>query len=210
MPGTPSASSSSSSCVSFSSFDEVPAAKPPGPPASTNGTVKFVCSYGGKILPRRHDGKLRYVGGHTRVLSVQRSLRFHDLHRKLRELCGWDAVTVRCQLPTEDMDALVSVTSDGDLAGVLDEYDVAAARQDRPSQQQQQLRIRVFLHPPAGAGARTTPHAPFTPHRASRRRPGHLLMQARRVWPPRAVRYVVASPLVPGSPARAESCPCWQ
>jgi hypothetical protein len=69
------------------------------------------------------------------------------LYKKLRGLCGSDAVSVRCQLPMEDMDALVSVTSDGNLASVLDEYyDVAASRQN------QQLRmIRVFLHPPARA-----------------------------------------------------------
>lgn len=67
-------SSSSSSCASFGSFEEdVPAAAKPSPGAAS---VKFVCSYGGRILPRYPDGKLRYVGGDTRVLSVDRSVPF--------------------------------------------------------------------------------------------------------------------------------------
>lgn len=39
-------------------------------------TIKFLCSYGGKILPRYPDGKLRYFGGETRVLAVDRSIPF--------------------------------------------------------------------------------------------------------------------------------------
>ena len=47
------------------------------------------------------------------------------LQRKLRELCGgWEA-HLRCQLPTEDLDALISVTCDDDLAKLLEEYDEA-------------------------------------------------------------------------------------
>lgn len=44
--------------------------------ANGSGMVKFLCSYGGRILPRYPDGKLRYVGGETRVLSVDRSITF--------------------------------------------------------------------------------------------------------------------------------------
>lgn len=42
----------------------------------SNGNLKFLCSYGGKILLRNSDVKLRYVGGLTRVLSVDRSISF--------------------------------------------------------------------------------------------------------------------------------------
>ena len=45
-------------------------------PTTTTKTVKFLYSYGGKILPRYSDGKLRYVGGFTRVLSVDRFISF--------------------------------------------------------------------------------------------------------------------------------------
>lgn len=45
---------------------------------SINGTqvIKFLYSYGGRIVPRRSDGKLRYIGGFTRVLSVEKPISF--------------------------------------------------------------------------------------------------------------------------------------
>lgn len=56
---------------------------------------------------------------------------------KLGELCG-TSVSLRCQLPSEDLDALVSITSDEDLANLIEEYDRAASP---PSS----LKIRAFL-----------------------------------------------------------------
>ena len=47
-----------------------------GKDLDSDSTLKFLYSYGGKIVPRRTDGKLRYVGGHTRVLSVDRSISY--------------------------------------------------------------------------------------------------------------------------------------
>ncbi|XP_074577134.1 RAF-like serine/threonine-protein kinase 20 [Curcuma longa] len=135
MVSTPS-SSSSSSFTSIGSFDDTSK-----PSTAVSPPIKFLCSYGGKILPRYPDGKLRYVGGDTRVLSVQRSILFSDLQEKLREMCGFGgAMGVRCQLPTLDLDALVSVKSDEDLTNVVAEYD--AAGRDK---------IRVFLFPAATA-----------------------------------------------------------
>ncbi|XP_074589436.1 RAF-like serine/threonine-protein kinase 20 [Curcuma longa] len=133
---TSSLSSSSSSCISSGSFDD--ASKPS---SAVSATVKFLCSYGGKILPRYPDGKLRYVGGDTRLLSVRRSLPFSELQEKLREMCGWGGpVSVRCQLPTLDLDALVSVKSDEDLTNVVAEYDVAGRE-----------KVRTFLFPATAA-----------------------------------------------------------
>ncbi|WOL00423.1 hypothetical protein Cni_G09136 [Canna indica] len=129
-------SSSSSSCGSFGSFDSDAAAaaavKPSSSTPAVSATVKFLCSYGGKILPRYPDGKLRYVGGETRVLSIDRSVPFSELQEKMREMCGWGGpVAIRCQLPTEDLDALVSVKSDEDLANVVAEYDRAGRHKVR-------------------------------------------------------------------------------
>ncbi|CBI18643.3 hypothetical protein AAG906_040870 [Vitis piasezkii] len=107
---------------------------------TSNQTIKFLCSYGGKILPRYPDGKLRYHGGETRVLAVDRSISFAELLVKLGELCG-KSVCLRCQLPTEDLDALVSVTSDEDLANLIEEY-------DRVASPPASLKIRAFLSPP--------------------------------------------------------------
>lgn len=114
----------------------------PGPSEPASGapksTVKFLCSYGGKIVPRYPDGKLRYLGGHTRVLAAHRTICFSELMLKLEELCGSAVRHLRCQLPAEDLDALVSITSDEDLANLIEEYDGAASP----------LKIRAFLSPP--------------------------------------------------------------
>ncbi|KAL0906699.1 hypothetical protein M5K25_025214 [Dendrobium thyrsiflorum] len=132
MVGT--SSYSSSSCASFGSFDDISTVK-------LCSTVKFVCSYGGRILPRYPDAKLRYIGGENRVLSVDRSIPFSELQMKMGQMCGWNAVNLRCQLPTEDLDALVSITSDEDLANLIEEYDLASRDRQMP------LKIRAFLHP---------------------------------------------------------------
>lgn len=60
---------------------------------------------------------------------------------KLGELCGWEKVNLRCQLPTEDLDALVSIVSDEDLANLLEEYDIVSRDRRFP------VKIRAFLHP---------------------------------------------------------------
>ncbi|KAL5203793.1 hypothetical protein ABZP36_008664 [Zizania latifolia] len=150
--------SSSSSCTSsLGSFDDDVVAcvvKSDAAAAGAEGSIKLLCSYGGKILPRHADGALRYVGGDNRVLSVNRTLPFCELQRKLREMCGWEAVSLRCQLPTEDLDALVSLTNDDDLANLLEEYDAASRDRLQP------LKIRAFVFPRA-----TTP--PSTPSSSS-------------------------------------------
>ncbi|KAJ7956177.1 octicosapeptide/Phox/Bem1p (PB1) domain-containing protein [Quillaja saponaria] len=106
-----------------------------------NSNLKFLCSYGGKILPRFTDGNLRYVGGHTRVLSVDRSISYAVLMVKLVEFCG-SSVTLKCQLPNGDLETLISIRSDEDLANIVEEYDRASASFAHP------LKIRAILSPP--------------------------------------------------------------
>lgn len=50
--------------------------------------VRFMCSFGGKILPRPHDNLLRYVGGETRIVAVHRATNFSALLSKLSKLSG--------------------------------------------------------------------------------------------------------------------------
>lgn len=57
------------------------------------------------------------------------------------EMCG-SSVSLRCQLPADDLDALISITSDEDLANLVEEYDRAAAA---PSSS---FKIRAFLSAP--------------------------------------------------------------
>lgn len=68
---------------------------------------------------------------------------------KMGELCGL-AMSLRCQLPTEDLDALVSITSDEDLANLIEEYDRVASP---PSC----LKIKAFLSLPKSAKKTSPP-----------------------------------------------------
>ncbi|KAL6174942.1 PREDICTED: uncharacterized protein LOC101311572 [Fragaria vesca subsp. vesca] len=104
-------------------------------------TLKFLCSYGGKILLRHTDGELRYVGGHTRVLSVDPSISFSELMVKLTEFCG-QSVTLRCQLPDGDLETLITIKSDEDLANLIEEYERVSSSSSRS------YKVRAILSPP--------------------------------------------------------------
>ncbi|KAL2321771.1 hypothetical protein Fmac_026150 [Flemingia macrophylla] len=107
---------------------------------NNNNTIKFLYSYGGQIRPRHTDGKLRYYGGHTRVLSLSPSTSFSELKAKLSELCG-SPVKLGCPLPNGDLETLISVTNDEDLANVIELYDRSSSSLPHPS------KIRVILSP---------------------------------------------------------------
>ncbi|CAK9181390.1 unnamed protein product [Ilex paraguariensis] len=106
----------------------------------TNYKVKFMCSYGGKIHPRPHDNQLTYVGGDTKILAVDRNIRFSGFMQKLSSLCDSDAC-FKYQLPGEDLDALISVTTDEDLEHMMLEYDRLYRASAKPA------RLRLFLFP---------------------------------------------------------------
>ncbi|VVB04769.1 unnamed protein product [Arabis nemorensis] len=112
-------------------------------------SLKFLCSYGGKILPRSIDGKLRYVGGFTRVLSVDHSISFTE------EFCGY-SVHLKCQLPNGDLETLISVKSEEDMTNIVEEYDRLHG-----------AKIRAILSPPNHMSPRssvgdTSPKSPFS------------------------------------------------
>lgn len=95
------------------------------PFSSTNPAqprVKLLCSIGGKIMARPVDGRLRYCGGETRIIAIDRGLCFTELMAKIIHIYGFP-LTLKYQLPGEDLDALVSVSSDDDLQNMLDEYE---------------------------------------------------------------------------------------
>ncbi|XP_030542244.1 uncharacterized protein LOC115749528 [Rhodamnia argentea] len=106
-----------------------------------SSALKFLCSYGGKIVLRKSDGELRYVGGFTRILSVDRSISYAELMVKLMEFCGF-SVALRCMLPDGDLETLISVKSDEDLANLIAEYDRASLTSASPK------KIRAVLSPP--------------------------------------------------------------
>ncbi|KAK9700222.1 hypothetical protein RND81_08G224500 [Saponaria officinalis] len=115
--------------------------------------LRLMCSYGGHIVPRPHDKSLIYAGGDTRLVSVHRStasstaaLSAHlsaSLH--LPHHHNHHHLSIKYQLPDHDLDSLISVSTDEDLANMLDEYDRLSA-ESPPS------RIRFFLFFGGGGG----------------------------------------------------------
>lgn len=106
--------------------------------------IRLMCSFGGKILPRPHDNQLRYVGGDTRIVAVNRSTSFGALVGKLSKLTGAVAgeFTVKYQLPNEDLDALITVSTDEDVENMMEEWERFCA-----SQANKTARLRLFLFP---------------------------------------------------------------
>ncbi|KAH6764629.1 hypothetical protein C2S52_013594 [Perilla frutescens var. hirtella] len=103
-----------------------------------------MCSFGGKILPRPHDNQLRYFGGDTRIVAVHRHTSFSALLSKLSKLSGTTNISIKYQLPNEDLDALITVTADEDVENMMEEYDRLSLSQ---SQSQKSARLRLFLFP---------------------------------------------------------------
>ncbi|URE27602.1 Protein kinase domain containing protein [Musa troglodytarum] len=100
--------------------------------------LKFLCSFGGKILPRPSDGKLRYVGGDTRIIRVSRNISWEELMQKTMAIYGRPH-TVKYQLPGEDLDALISVSCDEDLQNMMEEYSIVEGGEGS-----QKLRMFLF------------------------------------------------------------------
>eukprot|EP00262_Sarcandra_glabra_P001265 TRINITY_DN1129_c0_g1_i1.p1 TRINITY_DN1129_c0_g1~~TRINITY_DN1129_c0_g1_i1.p1 ORF type:complete len:1137 (-),score=223.70 TRINITY_DN1129_c0_g1_i1:510-3920(-) len=120
----------------------------PAPVMSTTKTmidetprVKFLCSFAGSILPRPLDGKLRYVGGETRIVSLPRGVNYEELMLRMRELFE-GASLLKYQQPDEDLDALVSVVNDDDVTNMMEEYDKLGSGDGFT-----RLRIFLFSHP---------------------------------------------------------------
>lgn len=76
---------------------------------------------------------------------------------KLEEFCGY-SVELKCQLPNGDLETLISVKSDEDLANMVEEYDRVYGG-----------KIRAILSPPkqmsprsSGGGGDLSPKSPFS------------------------------------------------
>ncbi|GER48112.1 octicosapeptide/Phox/Bem1p family protein [Striga asiatica] len=86
---------------------------------SSSIKLKILCSFGGKILPRPSDGKLRYVGGETRIVRINRDITWKELWQKANAIYE-ETCAVKYQLPGEDLDALVTISSDEDLLNMME------------------------------------------------------------------------------------------
>ncbi|XP_057428912.1 uncharacterized protein LOC130722250 [Lotus japonicus] len=89
---------------------------------SPKNKVKFLCSYGGKVLPRPSDGVLKYVGGETRVICVPRDITFSEMMKKVNGMVDGEVV-LKYQVIPEDLDALVSVRTEEDIKHMIEEQD---------------------------------------------------------------------------------------
>lgn len=112
---------------------------PPVPGAK----LRLMCSYGGHIMPRPHDKSLCYVGGDTRIVVVDRHSSLSEFHSRLSHtLLNGRQFSLKYQLPQEDLDSLVSITTDEDLENMIEEYDrINSTSPLKPS------RLRLFLFP---------------------------------------------------------------
>ncbi|KAJ6731602.1 SERINE-THREONINE PROTEIN KINASE [Salix purpurea] len=108
-------------------------------PGSNDDTprAKLLCSFLGSIMPRPQDGKLRYVGGETRIVSLPRDISYEELMSKMRDLYD-GAMVLKYQQPDEDLDALVSVVNDDDVTNMMEEYEKLGSGDGF-------TRLRVFL-----------------------------------------------------------------
>ncbi|KAL2318238.1 hypothetical protein Fmac_032114 [Flemingia macrophylla] len=101
-------------------------------------TIKCLCSFGGRTLPRPSDGMVRYVGGQTRILRLRKDISWLELMQKALLICNLVRV-LKYQLPGEDLDALVSVFSDEDLQNMMEEWYLLEKRE-----RSQKLRLFLF------------------------------------------------------------------
>ncbi|KAK9726493.1 hypothetical protein RND81_05G219300 [Saponaria officinalis] len=116
--------------------------------SSQPGKLRILCSFGGRILPRPSDSKLRYVGGETRIISIKKNISWEELVHKTSDICN-QPHTIKYQLPGEDLDALISVSSDEDLQNMMEEY----GGMERSAGSQ---RLRIFLIPISETESRTS------------------------------------------------------
>ncbi|KAK4711965.1 hypothetical protein R3W88_006478 [Solanum pinnatisectum] len=116
---------------------------PPLPTPTTK--VRLLCSYGGHIVQRPHDKTLCYAGGDNRVVAVDRRTTISSLSalsaHLSRTLYGNRPFYLKYQLPDEELDSLISVTTDEDLQNMLEEHDRTTTASVTSS------RIRLFLFP---------------------------------------------------------------
>lgn len=83
-----------------------------------------------------NDGKLKYIGGTNKIMTVDKSITYTELIVKMWDICE-PSMNLRCKLPMDDFYLLVKVTSDEDLNYVMEEYDRVG----------KDMKIRAILDP---------------------------------------------------------------
>ncbi|CAM0878474.1 unnamed protein product [Alopecurus aequalis] len=147
-PGYPESTDSSPRSRGGDSWDEPFPSSAAAAAAGGGGRLRLMCSFGGRIVPRPTDKSLCYLGGETRIVAVDRNASLADVHARLsRSLLSGQPFTLKYQLPNEDLDSLISVSTDEDLDNLVDEYDRVAAASSAGGSTSRTSRIRLFLFP---------------------------------------------------------------
>ncbi|KAE8732097.1 hypothetical protein F3Y22_tig00002237pilonHSYRG00256 [Hibiscus syriacus] len=129
----------------------------PALPTALHSKLRLMCSYGGTIIPRPNDKVLCYIGGDTRMFVVDRHTTLASLHHRLSlSLLRGCPFTLKYQLPSEDLDSLITVTTDEDLENMIDEYDRTCSQTTSSSKSS---RIRLFLFPLNPDGSLASSHS---------------------------------------------------
>ncbi|KAG6484092.1 uncharacterized protein LOC122014151 [Zingiber officinale] len=97
-------------------------------PSSTASSVgcklRLMCSYGGRIVFRPTDKALCYLGGETRMVAVDRRSPLAEVSARLsRDLLDGRSFSLKYKLPDEDLDSLISVSTEEDLEIMIEEID---------------------------------------------------------------------------------------
>nr|XP_043613018.1 uncharacterized protein LOC122584988 [Erigeron canadensis] len=120
---------------------------PPTPPPSLK--LRLMCSNGGHIVPRPHDKTLCYIGGETRIVSVDRhTTTLHNLKHILSKTLNppTTSFSLKYQLPLEDLDSLISLTNDDDLENMFQESERLLSL-SKINNSCSSSRIRLFIFP---------------------------------------------------------------
>ncbi|KAL5547975.1 hypothetical protein UlMin_003206 [Ulmus minor] len=102
----------------------------PPKPSKDPRKLKLFCRFNGKFQPQPPSGELRYVGGETRIVSVDRKIEFVKLHSKIFGLCpNSTSFSLKHKLPksnsarSDSDNPLVLITSDEDFRCMIEEFE---------------------------------------------------------------------------------------
>eukprot|EP00899_Mesostigma_viride_P005786 jgi/Mesvir1/15208/Mv06440-RA.1 len=106
------------------------------------GKIKLLVSFGGSFQYLT-DNNIKYVGGDTRLMVLPRDISYAALMYKLTEEYD-QAITLKYHLPGTELDFLVSVSNDEDLANMMDEIDQMASNMSPSPSGSRRLHVYLF------------------------------------------------------------------
>ncbi|KAH0454766.1 hypothetical protein IEQ34_016690 [Dendrobium chrysotoxum] len=115
---------------------------PPTANLQSSRKKKLCCKFGGKLMPRLSDGALHYVGGQKRLMAFSRDITLQEFYCKMEDIYG-GPVVICYKLSDQELDTLVSITSDEDLDNMMEECDCLLEASEYGS-----AKLQVFLFPP--------------------------------------------------------------